>query len=437
MFETRFFVIITITLLSLMPSWVSAIPEIQHWTTENGARIYFYPTRQLPMVDVQVVFDAGSARDENSPGLAQLTNALLDSGGTAELSADAVAERLDGLGALLDGGALRDMAWFSLRSLSEPRYLQPSVDIAAQVLARPAFPEQALDRERNRMMAQLQSLAQSPDAIAERVFYTTLYNDHPYASPPEGTQTSLKTITRNQVQTFHANYYVASNAVVAIVGDLDRDAAEQLANTLIGDLSTGEPAPSLPEVTPLTESKTIRISHPSSQSHIYIGQIGMQRGDEDYYSLYLGNHILGGDGLVSKLAQEIRGNRGLSYSVYSYFSPMRQKGPFLMGLQTRGDQTEQAIELLNTTLQDFVSEGPSASSLKAAQQNITGGFALRIDSNSKLVQYLASIGFYQLPLDYLQTFNANIETLSLEQVTDALQRRIQPTQLLTVIVGGA
>jgi zinc protease len=435
MFETRFFVIATITLLSLTPSWVGAIPEIQHWNTENGARVYFYPTRQLPMVDVQVVFDAGSARDEDNPGLSQLTNALLDSG-TAELSADAVAERLDGLGALLDGGALRDMAWFSLRSLSEPRYLQPAVDIAAQVLAKPAFPEQALNRERNRMLAQLQSLAQSPDAIAERTFYTTLYEGHPYASPPEGTETSLKTLTRNQVQAFHTNYYVAANAVVAIVGDLDRSAAERLANTLVGSLASGEPAPPLPKVTPLTESKVIRVPHPSSQSHIFMGQIGMQRGDEDYYSLYLGNHILGGNGLVSKLAQEIRGKQGLSYSVYSYFLPMRQKGPFLMGLQTRVDQTEQATKLLHTTLQEFVGEGPNATLLKAAQQNITGGFALRIDSNSKLVQYLATIGFYRLPLDYLQTFSAKIEALSSEQVTEALQRRIQPTQLLTVIVGG-
>jgi zinc protease len=168
-----------------------------------------------------------------------------------------------------------------------------------------------------------------------------------------------------------------------------------------------------------------------------MGQIGMRRGDEDYYSLYLGNHVLGGNGLVSKLAQEIRGRQGLSYSVYSYFLPMRQKGPFLMGLQTRADQTEKAAKLLHTTLKEFVKEGPNATLLKAAQQNITGGFALRIDSNSKLVQYLAAIGFYQLPLDYLQTFSAKIETLSLEQVTDALQRRIEPNQLLTVIVGGA
>jgi zinc protease len=436
MLEIRSFVIIVVVFLSLAPSWAGAIAEIQHWTTENGARVYFYPTRQLPMVDVQVVFDAGSARDENSPGLAQLTNALLDSG-TAELSADAVAERLDGLGALLDGGALRDMAWISLRSLSEPRYLQPVVDMAAQILAKPAFPEQALNRERNRMMAQLQSLAQSPDAVAERAFYETLYDNHPYASPPEGTETSLNAMTRNQVQVFYANYYVASNAVVAIVGDLDRIAAEQLADRLVGGLSMGEPAPSLPEVTPLNESKVIRVSHPSSQSHVYMGQVGMQRGDADYYSLYLGNHILGGDGLVSMLAQEIRGKQGLSYSVYSYFSPMRQKGPFLMGLQTRSDQTEQAIKLLHATLQEFVSDGPSANLLKAAQQNITGGFALRIDSNSKLVQYLATIGFYRLPLDYLQTFSTKIEALSLEQVADALQRRIQPNQLLTVIVGGA
>eukprot|EP00487_Bulimina_marginata_P002359 TRINITY_DN15484_c0_g1_i1.p1 TRINITY_DN15484_c0_g1~~TRINITY_DN15484_c0_g1_i1.p1 ORF type:complete len:134 (+),score=34.08 TRINITY_DN15484_c0_g1_i1:194-595(+) len=133
-----------------------------------------------------------------------------------------------------------------------------------------------------------------------------------------------------------------------------------------------------------------------------MGQPGINRADPDYFALYVGNHILGGSGLVSKLSDEIREKRGLSYSVYSYFRPMRQWGPYQFGLQTRNDQAEEALDVLKNTLKTFIADGPSEDELIAAKQNITGGFALRVDSNSKIADYLAMIGFYGLPLDYLE-----------------------------------
>ncbi|HYQ92262.1 MAG TPA: pitrilysin family protein, partial [Candidatus Competibacteraceae bacterium] len=243
--------------------------------------------------------------------------------------------------------------------------------------------------------------------------------------------------TRDEVQSFHRRYYVGANAVVAIVGALDRAAAEQLANTLVGGLPSGEAAPPLPPVPLLSEAKTIRIPYPSTQSHVFIGQLGISRTDPDYYSLLLGNHVLGGNGLVSMLAEEVREKKGFAYSVYSAFAPMRQDGPFMVNLQTRTDQTEPAIKLVQSTLQEFVADGPPVTELQMARQNITGGFALHIDSNADLVQVLASIGFYQLPLDYLQTYTAKIDALTLEQVRQAFQQHLHPNKLLTVIVGGA
>lgn len=423
-----------VALLSLLPGLAAAVPDIEHWTTENGARVYFISARELPIVDVRIVFDAGSARDGNTPGLARLTNSLLDSG-TAELSADAVAERLDEIGARLGSGARRDMAWLSLRSLSESQYLSPAIDTLARLLNKPAFSPEALERERQRLIAAVRERNQSPDELVEHNFYQTLYGEHPYGSPPGGDEDSLKAITRDDVKAFHGRYYVAANAVVAIVGDLDRSAAEQLASTLVGDLPGGEPAQALPRVQSLTESRTVTISHPSSQSHIRIGQVGVIRGNPDYYSLYLGNHVLGGSGLVSSLAEEVRLQRGLSYSVYSYFAPMQQEGPFLIGLQTRNDQVEEAIKVVMTTLQDFVDNGPSTEKLEDARQNIIGSFAQRIDSNNELVEYLGMIGFYDLPLDYLRTFPDKIEAISLEEVTKVFRQHIHPQRLLTVVVG--
>jgi zinc protease len=167
-----------------------------------------------------------------------------------------------------------------------------------------------------------------------------------------------------------------------------------------------------------------------------MGGPGMSRRDPDYFSLYVGNHILGGGGLVSRLNEEIREKRGLSYSVYSYFSPMRRKGPYVLGLQTRNDQVGQALEIARETVKRFIKEGPTAEELEAAKKNITGGFPLRIDSNAEIVEYIAMIGFYGLPLDYLDTFSANVEAVTREQIRDAFRRRVVPDRMVTVVVGG-
>lgn len=425
-----------LVLLALVASVsAQAMAPIQHWRTANGARVYFVPAPELPMVDIQVVFNAGSARDGARPGLAQLTHTLLDKG-AAGLSADRIAAQLEGVGARLSGESLRDMATLGLRSLSDPKYLQPALAVFAKVVARPDFNQADLDRERERMLIALQYARQQPEAVSEKAFYAALYGSHPYASPPEGTAESLKSLDRAAVLAFHERFYVARNAVVAIVGAVERAAAEQLAESVTAGLVAGEPAPALPAVADLSAAREQSVAHPSTQTHILIGQPGIRRDDPDYFTLYVGNYVLGGGGLVSRLSEEVREKRGLSYSVYSYFMPMAERGPFQLGLQTRNDQAAEALKVLRETLARYVAEGPTAKELDAAKKNITGGQALRVDSNRKILEYLAVIGFYQLPLDYLETFNGKIEAITLDQVRAAFKRRVRPERMLTLRVGG-
>ena len=425
--------------LWLLPQGYSpahAVPDIQHWQTANGARVYFMPASDLPMVDVRIVFDAGSARDNGKPGVALLTNGMLPEGAAGK-NTQQLAEAFEAVGARFGNGALRDMAWLSLRSLNQPRYLTPALASLKAILAAPDFPVAAFERELARMKIGLQSRQQSPGDIADEAFYKALYGDHPYASPTAGTEDSLQRIRLADLQAHYKKYYVARNAVVAIVGDLSRARAEAVAEDLLADLPAGSRAPALPEVRPLSESKTIRIDFPSSQSHLLMGQLGIERGDPDYFTLYVANHPFGGSGFASRLVDEVREKRGLAYSVYSYFLPMRQPGPFQMGLQTRNDQVEQALEIVSSELGRYVQQGPTAEELKASLQNITGGFPLRVDSNSKLVEYLSMIGFYDLPLDYLQRFTERVRAVTRQDIRDALQRRVHPGRMLTVIVGAA
>lgn len=421
-------------LLSLSPA--AAAPAIQHWQTSNGAEVYFVPAGELPMVDVQIVFDAGAARDGDRPGVARLTNALLDDG-AGSLDADAIAERLEGLGAELSTHSHRDMAVVSLRSLSDEQHLDPALETLALILRSPSFPAEALERERRRLLVALQSEQQSPGDIASRTFYRAIYRDHPYAGHPLGTPESLRDLGRGDVQSHHRRYYVARNAVVAVVGALERSQVEALVERLTAELPAGEAAPALPEVEPLKQARQIHKEHPSTQTHVRAGQPGMSRDDPDYYPLYVGNHVLGGSGLVSRISEEIREKRGLSYSAYSYFTPMRAQGPYTLGLQTRNEQTAEALRVLRDTLETFIEEGPTAAELSASKKNITGGFPLRLSSNRKIVNNLAMIGFYGLPLDYLDRFPARVEAVSLEDIRDAFRRRVHPGRMVTVTVGAA
>lgn len=423
-----------VLVLTLPAMAASAQLDIQHWETGNGARVYFVAAPQLPMIDVQIVFDAGSARDAVRPGLARLTSRLLDQG-AGDMDADAIAERLEGLGAQLGTESHRDMAVVNLRSLSEPEFLDPALDTLAAILRSPTFPPAAIERERGRMLTALQAEQQSPGDIAMKGFYRAVYADHAYGIHPPGSVESVQALSRADIERFHGRYYVARNAVVAIVGAVDRARAEAIAERLMRGLPAGEPAEALPAVPALEHAERIHIPFPSSQTHIIAGQPGLRRLDPDYFPLYVGNHVLGGSGLVAIISEEIREKRGLAYSAYSYFSPMRAEGPFVLGLQTRNDQAEGAIEVLFDTVRGFIADGPDPDRLAASKKNITGGFPLRIASNRDIVGNLAVIGFYGLPLDYLDTFNDRVEAVTADQVRDAFARRIDPDTMVVVTVG--
>jgi len=411
-----------------------ALPEIQSWTTARGAKVLYVAAHELPILDVRVVFDAGSARDGKLGGVAGLTNSMLDQG-AAGLDADAVAGGFEQRGAQFGSGSERDMAWVSLRSLSDRKLLQPSLMLFGKVLTRPDFPQGDFEREQQLTLTGLKYQQQQPKSIVENAFYHDVYGKHPYASNPDGNADSVAALTVRDLKAFYKQYYVARNATVVIVGDVSRDQAETIAAELADALPAGNKAPPLPEVAALNKASTQFIEHPSSQSHVLVGAPGVRRGDPDYFALYVGNHVLGGSGLVSRISEEIREKRGLSYSAYSYFVPMKREGPYILGFQTRTDKRDEALSVLRDTVKNFIDNGPTDKELKASKDNIIGGFPLAVSSNSKITEYLAMIGFYDLPLDYLSTFTANIKAVTAAQIRDAYRRRVHVDDMVTVIVG--
>ncbi len=414
----------------------AATPQIQTWQTASGAKVLYSAAPDLPMVDVRIVFDAGSARDGNQPGLAAMTASMLTEG-AGGLDVDTIAERIERVGAELGTGAGRDMAYASLRSLTEPEALGTVLDILSRMLAAPSFPRAELERVRANTLVALRQREQDPGSIAGRALYQAVYGDHPYAGDPDGNHESVAAIARDDLIRFYRRYFTAPNATVAIVGALNRDQAEVVAELLSAGLPEGPPPRPLPPVADLEAGAMQRIEFPSSQTHLYMGQPGMRRHDPDYFPLYIGNHILGGSGLVSILMDEVRERRGLSYAAFSYFAPLAERGPLILGLQTKNARAYEARVVMQDVLERFVAEGPTQQELDAAVKNITGGFPLRTASNAKIVQYLALIGFYDLPLDYLDRFTDRVSTVTLDQIRDAFRRRVHPDRFALVMVGGS
>ncbi len=431
--SVKSFVAVCLWLLWTFNAWAG--PRIEHWRTPAGVRVYYVHTPELPLVDVQVMFAAGSAWDGDRFGLAHLTSALLDTG-AGPWDADAIARRLENVGAGLSTGVSRDAAWLDLRSLTERDKLDVALETAAAILARPRFARADFERERKRLLQALKQREESPAQLASMRFYRLLYGDHPYAHPSEGEIDTVRAIGRDELVTFHRRYYVARNALVVVVGAVDRRQADAIARRLTDGLPQGEPVPPVPPVPLPARARTERKAFPSTQTHIYTGMPVIRRGDPDYYALYVGNHVLGGGGFTSRIVKEVREKRGLSYSAYSYFVPMKEKGPFVAGLQTRNDAAYQALAVLRDTIARFLAEGPTEKELEAAKKNITGGFVLRYDSNAKLAGYVAMIGFYGLPLDYLDRFPREVARVDRTAVVEAFRRHLDPGRFQTVLVGG-
>lgn len=339
-------------------------------------------------------------------------------------------------GASFGGGAGGDRTSLRLRTLSDPVERGPAIALMTQIISAPTFPDAVLARDKQRLVAAIRESLTKPSVLAERAFGKAIYGTHPYGqtASPE----TVESITRDDIVRYYQANYTAKRAVVTLIGAISRQEAEAIAEQITRGLpADGATPPGLPDVKmPLAKAETIRIPHPAQQATIIIGQPGIARGDKDYFPLLVGNYVLGGGGFSARLTNEVREKRGLTYSIGSYFAPAAQPGPFELALQTRKDQTEEALGVVRDTVAKFVADGPTDAELKAAKDNLVNGFPLRLDSNRKLLDNVANIGWYNLPLDYLDTWTQRIAAVTRDQVRTAFQRVLQPQAMATIVVGG-
>lgn len=417
-----------------------ATTAIQHWVNRDGVSIYLVEAKTIPMVDVQVDWPVGSASDPQSKiGLASMTAAMIDKGAVANkkvLTEAAISDKLADLGAALSFNAGAERSSMRIRSLSDVKRMSELISLTAQILNEPLFDSKVLSREKDRTVMAIKEAQIKPEVILSKEFDRQIYGRHPYGL--SATIDTVQSITQKDVKDFYFNRYAKKGVKVSIVGDIDKASADQLVEKVLSGLpKEAQLTQSVPEVALFqpNSSKIIKIPHVAQQAHISMGMPTIARKNPDYFPMLVGNYILGGGGFVSRLVKEVREKRGLAYSVYSYVSPGRQVGPYVAGMQTQKSQADLAVDVMKKTISEFIENGPTDEEMAAAKDNLINGFPLRIDSNRKILDNVASIAWNDLPLDTLDTWRAQLKAVTKEQVKTAFKTHLDMNRMVTVVVG--
>lgn len=407
---------------------------IQHWQTSTGVPVYFIATQDLPMVDIAVITDAGSVRDGEKWGIANLTSSLLNQGNTSQ-SAKEIAVAFERLGAMFNADTQQDYSIVSLRALSRADLLDPAVKEFHQVLTTASFPGTSFIEQKKLIARTIESSKEDPDAIATQAFFKALYGQHPYAHRIEGDLHHLQSISRNEVQHFYQQFYSLKHISLALVGSISQQQAQQIAEQITQGLPKGKTGPEIPAVKPNAALKQ-DIPFPANQNYIRLGGKGITLNDPDYFALMVGNSILGG-GMTSRLFKQVRETQGLSYNVASYLIPLAYGGAYMLVLQTRQEKSQLALDLTRKLMAEFINQGPTADELALAKQFYTGNFPLKLSTHQQMLDYLISVEFYHRPLNYLDTYLQKVNALTVEDIRQAFKKHFQLDTMAQINVGPA
>ena len=424
----------TVALTISLP--VSAI-DIQRWVTSNGTQILLVERHQIPIVDYAVIFKgAGSIAEPEGKSDIASPVAQMIMRGTQQLNEEAFNEKINDLGSEVFGNSGFEYSVFNFRSLSEPKTLEQTSQLFSQAIYQPRFDKEVLQRLQNQTIVALKQAESSPTFLTAREQARLNYPNHPYGKSAKRTEESIRAVNIADLRQFHHDYYAQSNAIVTIVGDINRQDAEQLVQQTLGQLPIH---PNKQVSTPPVTIHSKQVSHiplsDSKQTSISIGLPVLKIDDPDYFPMLVGNYILGGGGFDSRLMRILRDQYGYTYGVSSNITAYEQAGPFNISFSTENKNSQVALKLAQKVLEEFVKQGPTIEELKQAKSNITGSFPLRFDSNRKLLSTLLNIGLYNRPDDWLDSYNDKINAVTIKDIQRAWQKHIKPKEMNIVITG--
>lgn len=419
------------------------VPTIQQFKTKAGVPVKFVKTTALPIVDIDLRFNAGSARDgsinKDGFGIANMTATMLEQG-TTSLDENAFTRAVETLGINLSSSAYKDMFIVSLRSLSDDEHLLPAVELMTQMVSEPTFNDDVLARNKARLLVGLQQQKQDPNSLASIAFNNALYGNHPYAHPSVGTLESVPTIQKQQLLDFKHRYLVAANASIAMTGNLTLVQAKRLAEEITTKLPTGQAAAELPEPKPLTTAQHIHIPFPSTQTTVLMGQLGSKRAtdavaQQQQTNFAVGNEVMAGSDFNARLMTEVRQNLGYTYGISGSMSPMLVRGPYQIGFSTRNDKARAAIDASLRVINKTLEKGVTQDEMRLTTDNLKNSFPMGFASNAGINGLLGMMNFYQLPNNYLADYTNRIDQVTLVEVNKTMRDTLKPDDFLIVTVG--
>jgi len=401
---------------------------------KNGLMLLVAERPSLPIVTIQVVVKAGSLQEpKDKAGLANLTASLLPLG-TRSRTALEINETIEFVGGTLSASASQDRAIVSLTVLK--RDLDLGLELLSDVLLHPAFRKAEIARETRQLKGGIRQKREYPGAVAREAFAATLFGDHPYGRPVEGTEESLDSITQQDLVEFHKRTYVPNNSIVIAAGDIT---LEEFQGTLDRHLQGWhrKEIPALPSsaVAPPSCPQLVTIDRAITQSHIMWGHVGIARSNPDYYALSVMDQILGGRGMTSRLMRTIRDERSWAYHVYSSLRAGLLPGSFVVGLQTKNETAAPAVTEVMHQVRAIVEAGVTEQELEETKDYLIGSFPLGIDTNYGVVSLLAAIELYGLGMDYPDRYPAIIRAVTREDIQRVALKYLHPDRGILVVVG--
>jgi zinc protease len=412
------------------PARANMVP--QRSVLGNGMILLTSEQRALPMVSIELLIDAGSRHDlPKQEGLANLTARLLTYG-TQRRTALQISDTLDFIGAGLSAGCAEDLATVSMTVLKKD--LVTGLELLAEVLTLSTFPQEEIDRQKQSIIASIKAREENPGDIAQRRFAAALYPQSPYGRPVEGSEASVKGLEQQSLRAFYERYYRANRTILSVVGDVSHQEIARALNEAFRSWPKGEPATAPVAPSKIGTAETIRVNKELTQANIILGHEGVGRENPDYYAIQVMNYILGGGGFSARTLDSIRNERGLAYSVYSYFSAEKGHGTFELVMQTKNETALEAIRIAKAEIRRMREQLVTVEELSDAKDYLTGSFPLRLDTNRRVANFLAQVEYFQLGLDYPDRYPDFIRKVTREDVQRVAQKYLKPETLITVIV---
>lgn len=407
--------------------------DVKRTILPNGLIVLHSEKHNLPIVMITLLVKASQLNEpKEKAGLANLTAELLTEG-TKNRKSTAISEEIEFIGASLAASAGSDFTTITLSVLKKD--MNKGFEVLSDVMLNPTFPQVEIERKRELIKGFLRQREEDPSFLAERAFKREVFGEHPYGRLIEGSVETVDNIRREDIVRFYLDYFLPNNSILSVVGDLTSDELDALIKQFLGEWKKADlPSMTTRKLDQKKVKRVIKIDKDLTQANIVLGNLGISRDNPDYYAVSVMNYILGGGGFSSRLMQSIRDEMGLAYDVHSFFTSNKEAGMFQVEVQTKNESANTAIDEILRQIERIKKENISDQELSDAKSYLTGSFPRRLDTNRKIADFLASVEFYNLGLDYVEKYPDYINSVTKDDILRVALKYLDPGNYVLVVV---